>query len=66
MAAWTRRILYVENPWGYGAEGEEKDEGSPRFQARTSKTRSPLIEMESTGGDRACVLVGLIYEDGCG
>lgn len=59
-------MLYVENPQGCGAEGEEEDEGSPRFQARTSVTRSPLIEMESTGGDRACVLAGLIYEDGCG
>lgn len=33
VAAWTRQMLSIENPWGYGTEGEEEDEGSPRFLA---------------------------------
>lgn len=62
----------IENPWGHGAEGEKEEEGStpslpppPPISGQDKREElPPLIEMESTGGTRAFVLVGLVSEDG--
>lgn len=65
-------MLYIENPqglefmgiWGRGRGGRL---GLSLISGRDKgEELLPLIEMEGTGADRVFVIVGLIYEEGCG